>query len=317
MCGGLRRRTGREEAVFSSSNGDVTRRLRIWGLGCRSFLAYFRRLSTTAVESLLATVFPGNCRFCNAPLARIGRIPLCLACLNAIRGLQGPVCAICGDRLLGEPGGERRCLECIRTERPFTRAIAYGNYEGGLRALIHLLKYQQVRPAAAVLGRMLAEPVAGLLEADAGASVVVVPVPLHQKKQRQRGFNQTELIARAMVKHLALPGLQVDASLLRRCRATESQTGLSRSLRQVNVHGAFAVLSPGRIAHRDILLVDDVFTTGTTVSECARLLRRTGAHRVWVATVARVIASEAAFIQFREQQAGSKPVELLTRAAEA
>jgi ComF family protein len=202
-------------------------------------------------------------------------------------------------------------------ERPFARAVAYGSYEGGLRELVHLLKYQRVRPAAAVLGRMLAEPVASLLEAAAGGSVVVVPIPLHRSKRRQRGFNQTELIARAMLKHLAVPGLQLDASVLRRCRATESQTGLSRSQRRLNVHGAFEIQSPGKIIRRDILLIDDVFTTGTTVAECARLLRRAGARRVWIATVARVIKAEAAFIQLREQQPESGGVELLARAAEA
>jgi ComF family protein len=270
-----------------------------------------------AGESLFASLFPGNCRLCNAPLARIRRIPVCEVCQQAIHSLEGSVCSICGERLLGEPAPERRCLECIRFARPFARAVAYGSYEGELRALIHLLKYQRVRPAAAVLGRMLAESVAGLLEESTDGSAVVIPIPLHRAKQRQRGFNQTELIARAMVEHLYVPGLKLEVSVLRRCRMTESQTGLTRSQRRRNVRGAFTIQNPGTIAGRDILLVDDVFTTGTTVSECARLLRRAGAARVWVATVARVIKREAIFIQVREQPAmKSEPAELRA-AAEA
>jgi ComF family protein len=271
-----------------------------------------------AGNSLFASLFPGNCRLCNAPLARIGRIPVCDVCQRAIHRLQGSVCSSCGERLLGEPAPERRCLECIRFARPFARAVAYGSYEGELRAVIHLLKYQRVRPAAAVLGRMLAESVAGLLEESVDGSTMVIPIPLHRTKQRQRGFNQTELIARAMLEHLSAPGLKLEASVLRRSRMTESQTGLTRAQRRRNVRGAFAVQSPDAIAGRDILLVDDVFTTGTTVSECARLLQRAGAARVRVATVARVIRREAAFIQVREQPARkSEPAELLARAAEA
>jgi ComF family protein len=170
-----------------------------------------------------------------------------------------------------------------------------------LRELIHLLKYEQVRPAASILGRMLGEIILELAaefssSADSGGAglPLVVPVPLHESKQRQRGFNQSELIARAMVKSFTESPLSLDASVLRRHRVTESQTGLSRVQRRANMRGAFVVARPREIAGRDILLVDDVFTTGTTVSECARVLRRAGANRVWVVTVARVLKTENA-----------------------
>ena len=208
-----------------------------------------------------------------------------------------------GDLVAGVPAAppeQPRCLECLRLEPPFQRALAYGSYDGGLRELIHLLKYEQVRPAATVLGRMLGEAANGLApdffspgDADAATLPVVVPVPLHESKQRQRGFNQSELIARAMLKIFAVAPFMVNASVLRRNRATESQTGLSRVQRRANMRGAFAVTRPGEIAGRDVLLVDDVFTTGTTVSECARVLCRAGAARVWVVTVARVLKEES------------------------
>ena len=174
---------------------------------------------------------------------------------------------------------------------PFVRAMAYGSYEGGLRELIHLLKYDRVRPAAGVLGRMLAEVIAAF--GSEFRSAVVVPVPLHSTKLRQRGFNQAEQIARAALKQLNRPALKLATRLLHRRRATESQTGLSDHQREQNVRGAFLVTAAEQITGEDVVLVDDVFTTGATVSECARVLRREGADRVFVVTVARVLKAEA------------------------
>jgi ComF family protein len=191
-------------------------------------------------------------------------------------------------------GGEPRCGLCRRLEPPFARATAYGSYEGGLRDLIHLLKYDQVRPAANVLGRMLREAIADLDASIGRAEVLVVPVPLYSRKLRQRGFNQSELIARAALK-LSSAGdrLTLDSAVLVRCRETQAQTGLTRHQRRENIRRAFAVAKPDAVTGREVLLVDDVFTTGTTVSECARILRRAGASRIWVATVARTLKADA------------------------
>jgi ComF family protein len=183
---------------------------------------------------------------------------------------------------------------CRQNEPAFTRASAYGSYDGGLRELIHLLKYGRVRPAAAVLGRMLAEVVADLGDTWGLLPPVVMPVPLHPARSRQRGFNQSELIARAMLKlKPAALNVKLLCDVLVRQRMTESQTGLTPPQRRQNVHGAFQVARRDQVKGRDILLVDDVFTTGSTVSECARVLRRAGAERVFVATVARVLKPEA------------------------
>jgi len=200
---------------------------------------------------------------------------------------------VCGEALLSPAFANRsdaRCGLCQRAHPPYERAVAYGSYDAGLRDLIHLLKYQQVRPAAAVLGRMVANVVAGLEPSLPAGFIQVVPVPLHPSKQAQRGFNQAELIARAALQHLARPDrFQLRTGLLVRQRETGSQIGLTRHQRRENLRGAFAVTDPAQIAQRDILVVDDVFTTGTTASECARVLRRAGAARVWVVTVARTL----------------------------
>ena len=212
--------------------------------------------------------------------------------------IEGGLCAICGERLetpfaFSDQRGEVRCGLCRRAEPPFVKAAAYGSYEGGLRELIHLLKYDQVRPAAGVLGRMLAEAIADLQPLFAGTALSVVPVPLHARKLRQRGFNQSELIARAALKLISRPGLQLCPGVLVRQRETQSQIDLSRHQRRENMRGAFAIAPAAEIEGRDVLLVDDVFTTGTTASECARVLRRAGASKVYVATVARTLRAEA------------------------
>ncbi len=224
-----------------------------------------------------------------------------------MRPIAGGLCSVCGERLsspvpVGEDQSEVRCELCRRLQPPYARAMAYGSYDGGLRELIHLLKYERVRPAANVLGRMLAEVVAALQPAFSGDAILVVPVPLHASKRRERGFNQSELMARSAVKQMrAGDRVKLDPDILERCRITQSQIGLSRHQRRENIRGAFLVAKPNEVAGREVLLVDDVFTTGTTVSECARILRRSGASKVFVATAARTLKSDAVHVESRLQ----------------
>jgi ComF family protein len=259
-----------------------------------------------AAESLFASLFPADCRLCAAPLVNISRLPVCEECLSAMRPIGVGTCAICGERLLSPylVSAEPLCGLCRRLAPPFARAAAYGSYEGGLRELLHLLKYEAVRPAANVLGRMLSEAILALEPAFSGAPVLAVPVPLHRSKLRQRGFNQSELIARAALKIRGRDAsMMLNCRVLERLRPTQSQTGLTRHQRRENLRGAFQVVKPAEIADREILLVDDVYTTGTTVSECARILRRAGASKVFVATVARTLKADAQHVELKSEAA--------------
>jgi len=220
--------------------------------------------------------------------------------------MAGSYCAICGEALpyAAQTAGhvlEGRCRLCRLAAPPFERAVAYGSYEGALRDLVHLLKFDQVRPAAQVLGRMLADSIFVLEPSLPSGTIAVVPVPLHAHKRSQRGFNQAELIARAALKQLTRSGhvnrFELCARALVRLRDTGSQIGLTRHQRRQNLRGAFAVRDTTAISNRDVLLVDDVYTTGATASECARVLRRAGAAHVWVATAGRTLRISNFFVE--------------------
>lgn len=213
------------------------------------------------------------------------------------------VCSLCGERLfspyaLESAAGEPRCGMCLRIAPLFTRAVAYGSYEAGLRDLIHLLKFEGVRPASPVLGRMLAEAISKLEALLPSSEIAVIPVPLYRAKRRRRGFNQAELIARAALKDLASPHrFRLCPRALERRRETISQVGLTSHQRRANLRGAFVVAEPQNVKDKEVLLVDDVYTTGATVSECTRVLLRAGASKVYVATVARTLKASAQHLE--------------------
>ena len=269
-----------------------------------------RAYALRAAESLFCVLFPSDCRICGFPLLNISRLPVCPECLEKIHPVEGRVCSICGERVLSayaevEEDGLRRCPVCRRLDRPYERAVAYGSYDGGLRELIHVLKYNGVRPAANVLGRMLAEAwdgLEGVFEQDA---VLVIPVPLFKDKRRQRGFNQAQLIAEAALKVYSANGrLQFVPNVLLRTRDTHSQIGLTGHQRRENLRGAFEVARAEEVTGREVLLVDDVYTTGSTASECAKVLRRAGASKVWVATVARTLKTASKYFDIQGIEAG-------------
>lgn len=242
----------------------------------------------SAAAGLFSVLFPADCRICHAPLTGISALPVCEHCLAGITPLDGVLCSVCGEKLFthafaGDSGP--LCGLCRRVPPPFSRAVAYGAYQGELRDLIHLFKYQQIRPAAKLLARLLDHAVCGLKLPE---PLTVIAVPLWPGKRSARGFNQAEEIARAFVRfRKGTASIQLEASSLIRKRETASQTGLTRKQRRANVRGAFAAVRREKIKGRSILIVDDVMTTGTTAAECARVLLRAGAKEVYVATVAR------------------------------
>jgi ComF family protein len=173
---------------------------------------------------------------------------------------------------------------------PFVRAVAYGPYEGRMKEAIHALKYDRLHAAAFKLGRMLAQAIAQLAE-EAPGEMLVVPVPLHRSKFAERGFNQARSLALPALESLRKTHqewrLRLAPATLMRLRATDSQAGLTPRQRRMNVRGAFTVSDPAAVTQKHVLIIDDIFTTGSTARAAAQALIKAGAASVWVATLAR------------------------------
>jgi len=232
------------------------------------------------VEPVLTVVFPSSCGFCGRLLTQPTRGPLCGDCWAALPRHDTPRCR-CGLPL---PPGRPACGRCRRGHQPLAAATSLGPYEGPLRIAVHELKYRGRRRVAGRLARTLLESsqARSLVE----ESDILVPVPLHPRRLRERGFNQAALLARELGKEM---DRRFDERALVRRKDTSPQTGLSSAARRRNVEGAFVVRRRGPVAGKVVTLVDDVFTTGATAYECARALAEAGAREVRLLSVARVL----------------------------
>ena len=232
-----------------------------------------------AAGRILSTVFPDDCRVCGQPLREFSRIPVCSICLRTPEPLEAEFfCAACRTPFLNRfPLDDHGlCTLCRLGLSGFDAAYTYGAYDGPLRRLIHLFKYEGVEPLAAPLGDWMLRAFPRQERFDA-----VAPMPLHWLRRWRRGFNQAELLARHIAGSTGIPILHA----VRRRRPTAPQAGLTNAGRRANVAGAFQPRSG--VKSLRILLVDDVITTGATAGACAAALKRAGAARVCVLTVAR------------------------------
>lgn len=186
-------------------------------------------------------------------------------------------------------GVEAQCAQCRAEEFSFHRARTFNIYRGPLRALTLQLKFQRRERLGVRLGSLLGSAWDSLTAGVENDRPIIVPVPLHASRQRQRGFNQAALLAEGLRRHLAgtCGGSGVDTRALLRTRPTPPQTGLSFSARRENVRGVFSVAEPDRVRARTVVLVDDVMTTGATLSSCAAALIAAGARQVLALTLAR------------------------------
>ena len=237
---------------------------------------------TAVATRLLDVVLPPCCLGCQAPVAEQGG--LCVACWRAIRFIAEPCCRICGYPFPHEVGEGAVCGACAREAPRFDRARAVVVYDDASRPLLLGFKHGDRTDAARTYGDWLARVGGEVLS----AADLIAPVPLHRRRLWLRRYSQSALLALALGRR---SGVEVAPDLLRRRKATRVQQGLNPRERRLNVRGAFAVPSRhgDRVRGRSVVLIDDVLTTGATVNACARALRRAGAARIEVLTLARVV----------------------------
>jgi competence protein ComFC len=231
-------------------------------------------------RDLLDVVFPRSCALCGG-IVEGGRLRhLCPACERFLHVVEGPHCTTCGHPFYGEMAGDRLCPHCEVLTPVFGEGRTAVLLKGSGRALIHALKYHQ--------GQHVLEDIVTIMAATPRYAefirgAILVPVPLHPRKQRERGYNQSRLLADCAVR--AAGGKARVEEVLRRVADTVSQTRFDRATRQENLKNAFA-LAPGAVINPTsrYLVIDDVFTTGSTLNACAAVLHRAGCRELDVIT---------------------------------
>ena len=263
---------------------------------------------------ILDTIFPAKCLVCNqlfepassrsVPNAAVGitdtfaqshrllEAYCCPDCIRSFTAISSPICSCCGIMFKSRHGQDHLCGDCITQPKEFGIARAAVAYDPQLLTVMHRFKYSGKIQLAGPLGGLLRD--AYMRYWDPEEIDLILPVPLHAIKFRKRGFNQAYLLIRSW-KSNSIPmtakvfDIQVNTDVLIRSTATLPQTGLGRQQRLKNIKNAFSVRSPEKVIAKKVLLIDDVYTTGATANECARVLLKAGAERVDVLTVARAM----------------------------
>jgi competence protein ComFC len=236
-----------------------------------------------AADALVSLFFPAGCRICDALLIRASRVPICEECTASFEAAPGRICEICGQpqpALYVAEGEQAVCRTCQMKTYAFERARSFGLYEDKLVRAILLLKWERIEPLGAWFGAKLAN----VAKKEAFTADFVVPVPLHRKREKERGYNQAALISKPLARKLGLPHREL---LLMRTRPRPDKEVLSLEERWESVRGAFATRPGSQVDNKRVLLVDDVMTTGATLDACARALLDGGAKAVVGLTVAR------------------------------
>jgi ComF family protein len=232
-------------------------------------------------DALLDVILPPTCHVCHSFIPNAGKLHLCTTCKESFPLVSSPFCSLCGIPFAGS-GNDHYCSACCQHPPHFDRACSPFLYEGPIRDLIHSFKYNRNTHLRYPLALLTLEGIDTVLS-DCDLDLIV-PVPLHRSRLRQRGFNQAVLLGRTLARYL---DLEMVTDSLVRTRATEPQIELTAAERRINVKDAFTVRKPEFIAGKQVLLLDDVMTTGSTMNECARELKKAGATAVIAVTAAR------------------------------
>jgi len=245
-------------------------------------------VKTRILSQLIDLIYPPRCGVCQAFLwekraTHEGlEIGFCRDCYNAFQKVPSPLCPFCGRPFASGGGEDHTCEHCLKKRPYYDIGRAPYLFEGPLMTAIHDLKYGKKSHLAGSLGPLLASYAENWLGPSEG--LLVMPVPLHPQRLRERGFNQSLLLARHVASRI---GADLDYLSLRRTRFTRPQTQLTSDERRKNVRRAFGIVGNASLKGRSVLLIDDVATTGSTLNECARALKKAGVKEVYCLVLAR------------------------------
>jgi ComF family protein len=248
-------------------------------------------------------LMPSDCRVCGGAMTTVEKVRVCDACVRRVGALayagQDVYCARCGDAMGMESArfaaamGVSECTMCRLAPPQFDRAVSFCNYEDEMRSMLHLLKFEGMRGIAQHVLCSALVRTALRLRGEAADELVVIPVPLFAAREKKRGYNQAKVLAEALVERLGRVepgwGLRLRADVLARVKDTQALYPLNPTQRRASLKGAFRVSDAEAVRGREVLLIDDIMTTGATARECARVLKRAGAAKVWVVTAARAL----------------------------
>ena len=231
--------------------------------------------------SLIEFALPSLCPLCGRLIHPSNPHVLCPSCLSGVRFIKPPLCLKCGIPFASDKEEDHLCGRCLQGMAFYGVARAVCTFSGSIRQIIHAFKYEGRTRLARTLVALMEE---GPLPLNISRYDRLIPVPLHRNRLRKRGYNQALLLARELNRRSRVP---IDRTLLRRSKDSPPQIALTGSRREENVKGVFSL--EGEPRGMTLLLIDDVFTTGATANECARVLMKGRARRVDILTIARVV----------------------------
>jgi ComF family protein len=235
--------------------------------------------NSLSLSTIIDALFPPLCPGCGQRVK--ANSFFCNECHRSLLFIEPPICQVCGRSFSSKNNLSHICGECLKNPPSFKAARSVFIYNEPIKKAISNFKFKGHTNLGGELAKLMFFHLNGFLEEI--MPQILIPIPLHIKRLRERGYNQCVLLAKKMAKSLKIP---CESRLLRKIKSTSSQVGLCYTERKKNVKGSFFVSNPTLIQGKRILLIDDIFTTGSTVNECAKVLLKAKANGVWVVTLA-------------------------------
>jgi len=238
---------------------------------------------SNCLKSIVNLVYPDVCILCETEL-QFDEEYLCPGCYNAISILTPPLCTQCSTELPPFLPSRNKCSSCSSRKWYFNKCISIIRYDDTAKKIFHEIKFRKRRNILSIFSNYITQKLESF-ELNVN-NAIIIPVPLNYNRKIERDFNQSHIIAKMVRSFYRLP---CESNILKRIKQSTPQSVLNRKERLENLIGSFTVVKPYKIRNKDILLIDDVFTTGSTVNECSRVLKESGAHTITVITIARTL----------------------------